>query len=682
MELKSNNHKNLEQYKEVNRLFKICFFTLLPFLLLILSIAIGTGIRDKLTSRIESHFNNKGLYSKLDEIGLRKYIHATKEKSTYKNVESYSQKVLKGKSHWQLELLQSALSEYNLPFQYSSERSSQLNVDLLNNKQKTELMRILAVCELLDFSFCFNKNNFSLHKDEVVVSGFDKFNQSRNLLNILNSDKEFYHFFKNNIKEYLTTLKNSARILTNDAFRANIISQFESLKAKYSKKYPLLVIPSGTILLARAKKLSKLNNQNYYLLARDFNLTNELTRTTPKIRAFSLDNGHLRVDNLTNISQKISKIEMGKEELIINKEIPSSEYYSSPSSIYLKNNFQNAKKIKIYLTGDTKAYRVLYPYNESKKIYSRPYSENELKALGFEITNEDMKYKGSKLYLKKPIVNDSNKPIIFTGPVTVTLSPNSYLYSKAALVTGTFGKVIFKGEQNKLWGGILISEATSLSRVNNTIFESIKDFEHGDIKLTGAINFYRSDVSIKKTHFNNNKSEDMLNIINSKFNINNVHIVNTPSDAFDSDFSEGTISDSHFIKIGGDGFDVSGTKGTISNSQFIDINDKAISVGEASNITSIKNSIMKVGTGIASKDQSIATDSDSSFRDIRHSVFATYVKKPEYGVASIIVTNPTFSGVNKVSLVQNGSTLVLNGNEVKGEDINIKQIYDSGYMKK
>ena len=53
-----------------------------------------------------------------------------------------------------------------------------------------------------------------------------------------------------------------------------------------------------------------------------------------------------------------------------------------------------------------------------------------------------------------------------------------------------------------------------------------------DLNLTGAMTFCESDVGLNKV-FSNNKSEDSLNIIRSKFQLNNSKFSNTFSDAID-----------------------------------------------------------------------------------------------------------------------------------------------------
>ena len=64
--------------------------------------------------------------------------------------------------------------------------------------------------------------------------------------------------------------------------------------------------------------------------------------------------------------------------------------------------------------------------------------------------------------------------------------------------------------------------------------------------LTGCITFYKSDVRIEHSKFSGFQCEDALNIISSDFNIDHVEFVDSSADAFDSDFSTGTVTQFDF----------------------------------------------------------------------------------------------------------------------------------------
>ena len=94
--------------------------------------------------------------------------------------------------------------------------------------------------------------------------------------------------------------------------------------------------------------------------------------------------------------------------------------------------------------------------------------------------------------------------------------------------------------------------------------------------MNGGINFYNSDVKINNLIISNVYSEDAINLINTSFSIENLHVDNTGSNALDTDFSKGVIKNSSFKNITGDAIDTSGSNVIIKDTLFYDILDKAM----------------------------------------------------------------------------------------------------------
>ena len=104
--------------------------------------------------------------------------------------------------------------------------------------------------------------------------------------------------------------------------------------------------------------------------------------------------------------------------------------------------------------------------------------------------------------------------------------------------------------------------------------------------------------------FLKSRAEDALNIIRSNFTIKDSYFENTFSDAIDIDFPEGTIENSQFVKTGNDAIDISGSLVTLNKIKINSAFDKAISIGEGSNVTADDLNISGAFIGIASKDLS------------------------------------------------------------------------------
>jgi uncharacterized protein YjbI with pentapeptide repeats len=178
--------------------------------------------------------------------------------------------------------------------------------------------------------------------------------------------------------------------------------------------------------------------------------------------------------------------------------------------------------------------------------------------------------------------------------------------------------------------------------------------------LSGGINLYDAKSSFANCHFTNCKTEDALNIFGSEFSLIESTFGNTHSDAFDGDFVNGLIKGCSFYKINGDGVDLSGSDVQVKKCSFSDIADKAISVGEMSNVEISDALINSVTFGVVSKDNSIVSLENSEIVNAYFSGFSAFQKKSEFGPASISVNNTRFTNCKKNYLIQTGSKGWLN----------------------
>tara|TARA_B100000242_G_scaffold293514_1_gene271904 strand:- start:5124 stop:7751 length:2628 start_codon:yes stop_codon:yes gene_type:complete len=249
----------------------------------------------------------------------------------------------------------------------------------------------------------------------------------------------------------------------------------------------------------------------------------------------------------------------------------------------------------------------------------------------------------------------NNASIISYGPINIIGSKNSPVIIKSTDQSGQ---------------GIAVINANKTSNISNTIFQGLNSFNKNGITYTGAITFFRSDVNINSVSFEENNSEDAINIIRSGVNIKDSIFKNIFSDAIDLDFSTGEISNILLENIGNDGIDVSGTEVKIKNIKMRNISDKGLSVGENSN-AKIKNvEITDSYIGIASKDNSIITGNNIQINNANYGI-ASYQKKPEYSGATIILDNLVlYPELNKF-LVEKNSTIKINKQNIKEKTNNV-----------
>ena len=127
----------------------------------------------------------------------------------------------------------------------------------------------------------------------------------------------------------------------------------------------------------------------------------------------------------------------------------------------------------------------------------------------------------------------------------------------------------------------------------------------------------------------NSNCEDTINFINSKGSIDTVLIRNSFSDALDVDFSELKINEIQISNALNDCADFSYGKYELINLKFKNCGDKAVSIGETSNVKIKEVNIENAKFGIATKDSSILNLNNASLNKI-DTCLAAYNKKQEF----------------------------------------------------
>ncbi len=280
--------------------------------------------------------------------------------------------------------------------------------------------------------------------------------------------------------------------------------------------------------------------------------------------------------------------------------------------------------------------------------------------------------------------------LILPDEVDLTISGGTSLFFETGAVLIVDGALNMEGQadnpillaaKDSTWGGILV--LGDGSKESNWTHADIKDtagITRDGWVLTGGITFYENNPYLHQVSIGNNISEDALNIIRANFTLEGVEFYNTASDAFDGDFTKGTITDCNLVDITGDGLDFSGSIVSIKDSRFLNIGDKAISAGENSIITISDIMIENTNIGIASKDLSEVTVYNLTIKNSQVAGLAAYVKKPQFGPAYINADQVNFINTEQSVLCQTGSTIILSGNMVHCEDIDVESLYDQGIL--
>jgi len=221
--------------------------------------------------------------------------------------------------------------------------------------------------------------------------------------------------------------------------------------------------------------------------------------------------------------------------------------------------------------------------------------------------------------------------------------------------------------------GLVVMNAHKESLIKHVNFNNLANPSHSGWELTGAVTFYESPVEISYCQFSGNRSEDALNIIRTEFKIDNTLFSKNASDAFDSDFSKGDIVNSSFIGCGGDAIDISGSVVNLKNVFINGAGDKGLSVGENSEMNVDQIKIKKAEIAIASKDMSEVIAKNVNMSDSKIG-FAVFQKKSEFGPSSITVNKLNMEKIEIPYLIEDTSSIVVNGKQIKSDRKNLKEI--------
>ena len=285
----------------------------------------------------------------------------------------------------------------------------------------------------------------------------------------------------------------------------------------------------------------------------------------------------------------------------------------------------------------------------------------------------------------KDIAIPTNCSLTIEKGTTLRFERNTVLYLEGALlVDGTKEKPVIFTSNNTGWGGVIVNNSNIRSKVNFLICSNAngigpliqeKGFDREGWMLTGSVTFNRSHVDIFNSSFHDIKSEDALNIVSSDFTLQGCSFYQLASDAFDGDFVEGSIINCSFSDISGDGVDFSGSNAVVRNGSFKNITDKAISVGEGSNVEVSGCKINDVSFGIVSKDLSVTKASNNTITIAKTAAFAAFQKKNSFGPASIIVSKTKILDCKQLFLIQDGSVGRLDDLIIQTSDFNTTDLY-------
>jgi uncharacterized protein YjbI with pentapeptide repeats len=279
-----------------------------------------------------------------------------------------------------------------------------------------------------------------------------------------------------------------------------------------------------------------------------------------------------------------------------------------------------------------------------------------------------------------------NQKLKISPGAEILFDRNSTFVSEGSIqFLGTSTDPIIISSSGDSWAGFLLANASGNSVFENVKFSNISGIGKGPNPmgitqngwtLTGGITIYNSIVEFTNCSFSNFTTEDALNIISSSFTLSDCHFSSHFSDAFDGDFVNGNITNCTFSNISGDGVDFSGSTAVLRNCSFKDIADKAVSVGESSQVKVFNCKIKGVSFGVVSKDMS-ATEvlENTEIKNAKIAAFAAFQKKDWFGPASIKISNSQTIGCQKLALIQEGSQASFDGEIIETISFQTTDLY-------
>jgi hypothetical protein len=267
------------------------------------------------------------------------------------------------------------------------------------------------------------------------------------------------------------------------------------------------------------------------------------------------------------------------------------------------------------------------------------------------------------------------------GPgTTLRFAPDALLLTSGpVLLEGSADRPVVLEPSGRDWPGILVDRAAKPSVLRHVEVRGVRGINRHGWSLTGGLTFYASPVTVAHVHLADASAEDGINVVRADVTLVDSILGPCDSDAVDFDFVTGTIERCTFNEVGGDAVDFSGSTITLRDLEMRRVVDKGISAGEASRVSADEIRMSEVGIGAASKDHSTLTIRDLRLEQARIGL-AAYTKKLEYGPAKLDAIDVQLTDVKQPTLVQEGSTLRMNGSEVPGAKMDPKALYDAGIL--
>ena len=618
---------------------------------------------------IEEHFNKELLENNQSREGL---IFQEKNSPRIKTIKIFNEKkyIEDNAKKNQILLLRSMMEAL---------RKDEVEIERVVDLRK--FAKHLAIIELMNTKHAFGGNTFYYFNPitnliEPIAREYNSLrysdgppNPNNFVTSLFVKEAEDYLFFgkllKNRefIKYYLDAL---ARLSSEEylkAFFEETISEFNVQQNIIFKEYPFYKFPKEYLFLRQTQIKDWLNKELDLIVNVDTNENNDkeikiTNRSIFPIYISDLDNGNSHIKDINYVLNPTDEIDI----------------YLESSSLGSDDDLKITYKIHGIINDERKASAIPKSFNSA---LSFPQLWNDLSFYshpGIIIEKDSMNvyFKDNFIEIDNDIFIPENFTVIGGPGLKINLLNGASLFSRSPFIfSGTKDNNIVVTSSDGLGGGIALYSTKFKNIFKNVRFELLRSPNIDLSGLTASISIYDSIVDFENTIFSDNEAEDFLNLIQSQYAISNSYFIDVKSDALDSDFSTGEINNTSFIDIGNDAVDFSGSFAELEKIEIRQVGDKAISVGENSNIAGNYINISDVEIGITSKDLSFLNLDNVKIFNTRLG-FAIFKKKEEFGGGFASVSNLEKNNVELDYLVDVNSELLINGEQIsnKERDVN------------
>jgi hypothetical protein len=265
---------------------------------------------------------------------------------------------------------------------------------------------------------------------------------------------------------------------------------------------------------------------------------------------------------------------------------------------------------------------------------------------------------------REPLLSSKNEVSVPEGIAVVTID-NQVIEGtawefKQPTVVLLSGDTVLKGRDKdsplNISGPVMLVQEGGTITLDNVSFIKPINIDVSNRQWSGAVNIINAKADLGAVLIEDSNAEDAINFINSTYEISDLMISGSKSDAVDFDFSSGYVDKISCFNIGNDCVDASESKVVINALVADDVQDKGVSAGENSiikiNVFDAKN----VAVGLVSKDGSELEVDEFRVSAVQLAISA-YKKKPEYSSPSLIVKKVFSAGSQSQikALVSNNS---------------------------